>query len=316
MSRQGGVLDWRCTLVAAMWMWTGCAAGEPVTGESSREYVPAEIQPERGESIVSRSSLDSNNRYVSALLVDGGQGTCGGVLASPHVVLTAGHCVCALRKVGPGEGNARTRIDKSTCAQTATVKVLIYQPEGEPQQEDIVGTVKPHERLEILYDDAGKEVSSSADLAMIVLSRSPQGIKPIRLATAPVRYAQHVTLVGYGDDGLKTGSKKGERRFGSNEIASIAESGETFLVGKPIEVRRPYKPKELLLMREGASYSLKGDSGGPCLRERGGVMELVGIAKTLYGGQELVQFSEYTSTYFYLEWLRQEIASMERSHTD
>ncbi len=299
-----------------MWMWTGCAASESLTGESPREYVPAEIQPERGESIVSKSSLDAKNRYVAALLVDGGQGTCGGVLASPHVVLTAGHCVCAQRDVGPGDGSARTRIDRTTCAQTATVKVVLYQPDGEPEKEEILGTVKPHERLEILYDDAGKEVSSTADLAMIVLSRSPQGIRPIRLATAQVRYAQPVTLVGYGDSGLKEGSKKGERRFGSNEVASIAESGETFLVGKPIEVRRPYKPKELLLVREGASYSLKGDSGGPCLRERGGVMELVGIAKTLYGGQELVQFSEYTSTYFYLEWLRREIASMERVHTD
>jgi hypothetical protein len=196
------------------------------------------------------------------------------------------------------------------------VKVLIYGPEGEPQKEEFTGTVKPHERLEILYDDAGKEMASTADLAMIVLSRSPQGIKPIRLATTPVRYAQPVTLVGYGEDGLREGGKKGERRFGSNEVASIADSGETFLVGKPIEVRRPYKPKELLLVRQEASYSLKGDSGGPCLRERGSVTELVGIAKTLYGGQELVQFSEYTSTYFYLEWLRREIASMERAHTD
>jgi hypothetical protein len=88
------------------------------------------------------------------------------------------------------------------------------------------------------------------------------------------------------------------------------------LVGKPIEIRQPYKPKEVLLIRADASYSLAGDSGGPCLRERGGVMELVGIAKTHYGSQELVQFSEYTSTYFYLEWLRRQIASAERTTTD
>jgi hypothetical protein len=303
-------------LAAAMAMSAGCAASEPVTGESPREYFPAEIQPERGESIVSKSSLDVKNRYAAVLRVDGGQGTCGGVLTSPHVVLTAGHCVCAQRAVGPGAGNARTRIDRSTCVKTATVNVRIYQPEGESRKEEITGTVRPHERLEVLYDDAGKEVSSSADLAMIALSRSPQGIKPIRLATTQVRYAQPVTLVGYGEDGIEEISTMGGRRFGSNEVASIAESGETFVVGKPIEVRRPYKPKELLLVREGASYSLKGDSGGPCLRERGDSMELVGIAKTLYGGQELVRFSEYTSTYFYLEWLRKEIASIERSHAD
>jgi hypothetical protein len=45
-------------------------------------------------------------------------------------------------------------------------------------------------------------------------------------------------------------------------------------------------------------------------------MELVGIAKTHYGSQELVQFSEYTSTYFYLEWLRRQIATAERATAD
>jgi hypothetical protein len=45
-------------------------------------------------------------------------------------------------------------------------------------------------------------------------------------------------------------------------------------------------------------------------------VELVGIAKTHYGGQELVQFSEYTSTHFYQEWLRREIANAERQDMD
>jgi hypothetical protein len=75
-------------------------------------------------------------------------------------------------------------------------------------------------------------------------------VKPIRLAIEQIRYTQSVTLVGYGSDGLKTGSKKGERRVGFNEVASIAENGATFLIGKPIQIRRPYKPKELLLERE------------------------------------------------------------------
>jgi hypothetical protein len=45
-------------------------------------------------------------------------------------------------------------------------------------------------------------------------------------------------------------------------------------------------------------------------------MELVGIAKTHYGGGALVQFSEYTSTLFYRAWLLQAIADVERRGTD
>lgn len=99
-------------------------------------------------------------------------------------------------------------------------------------------------------------------------------------------------------------------------MATIAEDGATFPVGKPIEVRRPYKPKEIVLVRQEAPYSLGGDSGGPCLRESNGAMELVGIAKTHYGGGALVEFSEYTSTLFYRTWLLQAIADVERRGTD
>ncbi|KFE69917.1 hypothetical protein DB31_4959 [Hyalangium minutum] len=62
---------------------------------------------------------------------------------------------------------------------------------------------------------------------------------------------------------------------------------------------------EPLLMRETASYALAGDSGGPCLRENGDALELVGIAKTSYRAP--VEFSEYTSTYFYREWIREQL---------
>jgi hypothetical protein len=192
---------------------------------------------------------------------------------------------------------------------------MTYPLEGEPAMEDFIGTVKPHEQLRILYNADGRELSSDADLAAIILKEPLRSIKPIRLATEQVRYAQPVTLVGYGEDtpGMRRG---GHRRVGFNEVASISENGATFLVGKPIKVRRPYTPKEVLLVREDASYSLSGDSGGPCLRERDGALELVGIAKTHYGGQELVQFSEYTSTYSYLRWLRQEIAKAEKQDVD
>jgi hypothetical protein len=299
----------------ALFLGLGCSAGVPVSRHPASEDVPAEIQPELGESIVSKSTLDTSNRYASAVLVDGGEGTCSGALIAPRVILTAGHCVCARREARPGEGPARTLIDKSTCARTASIKVLSYHSESEADDEPLAGSVRPHEQLRILYNEENREISSQADLAVIVLRTSPKGIKPLRLATEQIRYTQPVTLVGYGapSPGVPAGRM---RRFGFNEVASISENAATFLVGKPIRIRRPYKPKELLLVREEASYSLAGDSGGPCLRERGATLELVGIAKTYYGGQDLVQFSEYTNTYFYLEWLRQQIAKAESEEAD
>lgn len=293
----------------------GCGGSTPTTRESPRMYVPAEIQPGPGESVISKSTLDKSNRYAAVVLVDGGRGTCSGVLTSPRSVLTAGHCVCAQRAVNPGQAGSGTLIDKTTCARTAWIKVVTYQAKSNPIIQVISGTVTPHDDLKIIYDDEEKEVSSNADIAVIAMREPPRGVNPLRLAKELVQYTQPVTLVGYGSDAPDVGME-GTRRFGFNEIASISESGATFLVGKPIQIQRPYKPKEMLLVREEGSYSLKGDSGGPCLRERDGVMELVGIAKTRYGDHALVQFSEYTSISFYVEWLRRELAVAERKNSD
>src|SRR5690606_2767857 len=133
----------------------------------------------------------------------------------------------------PGEAHALTVTDKTTCVRTATVKFVTYHSVGEPEGQSIPGTVRPHEQLKIAYNGDGKEISSNADIAAIVLKEAPQGVKPIRLATEPIRYTQPVALAGYGAESFG-GRESQKRRFGFNEIASIAEDGATFLVGKSI----------------------------------------------------------------------------------
>ncbi|MBN1209838.1 MAG: trypsin-like serine protease, partial [Myxococcaceae bacterium] len=62
------------------------------------------------------------------------------------------------------------------------------------------------------------------------------------------------------------------------------------------------------------SYAANGDSGGPCLRERKGAMEVVGIAKSTHGPPLVL--SVYTSTHKYLGWLREKIKAVESGDVD
>jgi hypothetical protein len=82
--------------------------------------------------------------------------------------------------------------------------------------------------------------------------------------------------------------------------------GATFLAGKPLEIAQPVMPGGSIVVREPGSYMLEGDSGGPCFRESDGA--LVGIAMTT--SQPPLEFSEFTSTYYYRAWLK---AEMERA---
>ncbi len=264
--------------LAVLTLWLGrvalllgcaCGASAPSERQTAAAYVPAEIQPELGESIISKGSLDTSNRYKATVLVDGGRGTCSGVLVAPRVVVTAGHCVCFPREARPADAPAMALIDKTTCARTTTIAVVTYRPKEKPRSERFSGAIRPHEKLRVLYDDHGKELASQADLAVIALAEAPPGVTPIRLAKSDVRYAQSVTLVGFGASGLAE-SQEEERRYGVNEVATIAEDGATFLVGKPSEVRRPYKPKEIVLVRQEASYSLRRTAAAlACARAMG-----------------------------------------------
>jgi hypothetical protein len=282
------------------WLFVGCSAADPAVA-SARHH---------GRLAVSESAEDIENRHpevvrVTTALNGKAKGRCSGVVMAPHLVLTAGHCVCKPR---PDTEDGGLIIDNTDCAATATVKTVLYHPkegvENDVPSESAVykGTVRPHPRLKIHVNSQGA-ASGEADLAVIVLEEAlGDDFRPARLSGTEVQVGEAILMVGYGFD-QRVGGVQGERRSGRNDVATFTLGGSTFIAGKPLQVAQPVMPGGSIITRQAGSYVLEGDSGGPCFRESDGA--LVGIAMTT--SQPPLEFSEFTSTHHHLAWLKAEL---------
>jgi hypothetical protein len=71
--------------LAALTQWVGrvalmlscaCGASAPAGRQAEPTYVPAEIQPAMGESIISKGTRDTSNRYKATVWVNEGRDYC------------------------------------------------------------------------------------------------------------------------------------------------------------------------------------------------------------------------------------------------
>ena len=246
--------------------------------------------------------LDLENRYPAVVdvrthqpLEAGSHGRCSGVLLGPRLVLTAGHCVCPRRSLGPPGQPGKSVMDSTHCSTNPTVKTLtegaaaggshgiktyvLHTYSGEE--------VRPHPEFKILLNEQGHVESSKADLALILLSKPVEAkFSPPALADTESSAGEPFVMVSYTYDEV-VGGISDQRRVSRYRVEKVlAPSSDRVAFEQP------------------GRGLFKGDSGGPCLRNGPTGQVLVGIS-----ARGLGEAPTFTSTYPYRDWLRAQLAA-------
>lgn len=216
-----------CPILLVALAVAGCIAapgGAPSTGTS-------------GAAIVG-GAIDLEHTAVFDILVDGEQ-SCTGTLISPHVVLTAAHCIVE-------------DVDDATELVVFTGSDEFDLAGGE-LHEVVTGSIHPTYLTDPIEDQVG-------DMALLILAE-PSTIEPMRYnrqLLVDSMIGTPVQMVGYGDTTVEEPTSGGGRR--RQATSPLVDFDEDWVLAGTRTRAQCY-----------------GDSGGPVLMELDGIEQVIGI---------------------------------------
>lgn len=212
----------------------------------------------------------------TVVLLQNNRPLCTGVLISPRLVVTAGHCFYL-----SNAGKSVTIGFGTKAKETEQVKVANFVA---------------HEDFDAKAGQLGGTDLPVNDIALIRMeSDAPQGFVPVPVLTQDdtLTVGEPVTLAGFGKTDVKSGW------FGT-------VLGELYQVDTELTLEAT-AAKEVWLGNTPGKSACNGDSGGPALVKRPDGLKLLGVTSR---GRDCKSEVIYTDLRFFGPWMAKAAASM------